>query len=92
MKDFINQLQYALILVSLVVIVITFNLSVSLIIVFGVILVILYVLAIIYFWDLKLNMSSSMHVIFALGISVDYSVHIAHKYLVTKTPDRLETN
>ena len=29
---------------------------------------------------------------FALGISIDYSVHIAHKYLTTKPPKSLKTN
>ena len=47
-----------------------------------VLLVILYIAGIIYFWDLTLNSFTGMNMIFALGISIDYSIHVAHKYLI----------
>ena len=43
--------------------------------------------ATIYFWGLTLNNVSGMNIVFALGISIDYSVHVAHKYLVLKVDD-----
>ena len=38
--------------------------------------------ATIKFWGMYLNQVARMNLIFALGISIDYSVHIAHKYLI----------
>ena len=78
----LKQLMSALLTVVLVVFLITFNLRMTLVIVFVVLLVVIYLTATIYFWGLKLNQISGMNIIFALGISIDYSVHIAHKYLV----------
>ena len=41
-----------------------------------------YMAATIHFWGLTFNHVSGMNIVFALGISIDYSVHVAHKYLV----------
>ena len=79
----------SLALVTSVVLLITFNVIVSGYIIFAVILAILYTIASIYLWNLKMNFLSSIHIIFALGIAVDYSVHIAHKYIVLELPDSL---
>ena len=78
----VKQLKSALATVTLVVLFITFNLKVTILIVAVVLLVILYLAATIYFWGLTLNAISGMNMIFALGISIDYSIHVAHKYLV----------
>ena len=77
-----QQLISALTTVTLVVLFITFNLKVTIFIVAVVLLVILYIAGIIYFWDLTLNSFTGMNMIFALGISIDYSIHVAHKYLI----------
>ena len=77
-----KQLKSALATVTLVVLFITFNLKVTILIVAVVLLVILYLAATIYFWGLTLNAITGMNMIFALGISIDYSIHVAHKYLV----------
>ena len=66
---------------------ITFDLTVTFFIVFVVLLVIVYMAATIYFWGLTLNNVSGMNIVFALGISIDYSVHVAHKYLVLEVDD-----
>ena len=78
----VKQLKSALATVTLVVLFITFNLKVTILIVAVVLLVILYMAATIYFWGLTLNAITGMNMIFALGISIDYSIHVAHKYLV----------
>ena len=77
-----KQLKSALATVTLVVLFITFNLKVTILIVAVVLLVILYLAATIYFWGLTLNAITGMNMIFALGISIDYSIHVAHKYLL----------
>ena len=80
----VKQLIVALSTVTLVVLFITFNVRVTVFIVFVVLLVVLYIAGTIHFWGLTLNNVTGMNMIFALGISIDYSVHIAHKYLLIK--------
>ena len=78
----IIQLGAAVLFVILIVFFITFNAQVTILIVLSVFLVIVYMTATINFWGMNLNQLTGMNLIFALGISIDYSVHIAHKYLI----------
>ena len=82
--EMIRQLTVALSTVTLVVLLITFNVKATLLIVFVVLLVVLYIAGTMHFWGLTFNNVTGMNAIFALGISVDYSVHIAHRYVVIK--------
>ena len=77
--------------VAAVVTFITANVRISLLVVFCVMLVDLLLIGLIYFWDMTLNMFTGINLILALGLAVDYSTHIAHKFLLTKPPDNLET-
>ena len=90
--EIIKMLLYALSIVTLVVLFITFDLRVTFIVVMVVSLVILYMTAICHYWGLQLNNFFAVNLTFALGIAVDYSVHIAHKYLIIKPPASLQTN
>jgi len=88
----ISQLGIALLTVILVVLFITVNLQVTFLVVFVVLLVDFFVLAGSYYWGLTLNNILSVQLSFALGISVDYSSHIAHTYLHVVPPPHLKTN
>ena len=77
--------------VILVVFLITFNIKVTIFIVFVVLLVVVYMTAMIHLWGLTLNHMTGMNLIFGLGITVDFSVHIAHKYLTIDPPKHLKT-
>ena len=81
----------ALATVIIVVFLITFNMKVTLFIVIVVLLVITYMTAIIHLWGLTLHHLTSLNLIFGLGITVDYAVHIAHKYLTIEPPKHLTT-
>ena len=65
---------------AIIVLMITLNLRVSLSIIFTVLLVDYFIVAVIYFWDMTLNADTGMNLIFALGLCVDYSSHIAYNY------------
>ena len=82
--EMIQQLSVALFTVTLVVLLITLNIRVTVFIVFVVLLVVLYMGGTMYFWDLTFNNISGINMILALGIAIDYSVHIAQRYLVIK--------
>ena len=91
-KEVLNMLAYALLTVTLVVLFITFDVRMTLIVVTVVLLVVVYMTAICHHWGLTLNNFFAVNLTFALGIAVDYSVHIAHKYLTIKPPVSLITN
>ena len=75
-----------------VVLFITFDVRITFFVMSVVGLTIVYMLAICHFWGLTFNYMIAMNINFALGVTVDYSVHIAHKYLVTKPPNSAMTN
>ena len=62
------------------------------IVVVSVYLVVAYIAATYYLCGVTLNQISQMNLIFAVGIAVDFSVHIAHKYLVVKPPDSMSNS
>ena len=51
-----------------------------------VILVDFFLLALLHYWSLTLNFMVMVNMIFAIGLAVDFSSHIAHTYLITKPP------
>ena len=86
-----TQLSWAMITVILVVYFITFNMTATIFIIFVVMLVILYMAVSLYFWGLTQNSVTMVNFIFGMGISVDYSVHIAYKYLIIDSTEEQVT-
>ena len=78
--------------VAVVVTFITMNLHLSLMIILSIVLVDYYLIALIYFWGLTINMFTGLCTILSLGIAVDYSTHIAHTFLLTEPPASCKTN
>ena len=70
---------------------ITFNLHISLMVIVSVILVDYYLVALIYYWGMTLNMFTGVGMVLAFGIAVDYSTHIAHTYLIEEAPASCKT-
>ena len=75
--------------VFLVVLVFTGSLFISGLSVFSVFLVELFIIAIIPMSDLTFNNLSVVHLLASLGLSVLYSVHISHRYLLVEAPKSL---
>ena len=85
-NEILKMLSFALITVVLVVAFITANLRITIFVVSLVMLVIIYMTVACHLWGLTLNNIFAINLAFALGIAVDYSVHIAHTYLHEKPP------
>jgi predicted RND superfamily exporter protein len=75
-----------------VILIITASVVVTLLVAFSVALVDLYLLALFYYWEMKYNHIVFLLVIISLGLSVDYSAHIAHCYLTIRTPESCKTD
>ena len=70
---------------------ITGSLPITLLVVLAVILVDLFLLGLIHFWDLTMNNIIVVNLVIGLGLAVDYAAHIAHTYLTVKVPKGIET-
>lgn len=76
----------SLLAVLLVVFLVTGSVPVTLLVVLAVLLVDLFLTALVFYWDLTFNNVVIINVVIAIGLSVDYSAHIAHTYLVVEPP------
>ena len=74
----------------LIVLVITSDVPVTLLVALSVFMTDLFLFGLIYFWGLTMNFLVSIQVVLAVGISVDYSAHIAYAYLTTQVPSTEE--
>ena len=82
LKESILSIGLSLVAVAAVVFMITGSLPVTALVVFAVVLVDFFLIALIYFWDLTFNTIIIVNIVIAIGLAVDYSAHIAHTYLI----------
>lgn len=80
----------ALIAVFIVLMIITANFTVTVFILLCVILVDLFLLSLLTFWDITLNSVTVVNNVIAIGLAVDYSAHIGHSFLLCEAPDKDE--
>lgn len=85
--DVANSVGMSVAAVLLVLLFITGNVQVTLMVTFAIILVDAYLYALLYYWNLTFNTIVLINIVVAIGLSVDYSAHIAHTYLLTKAPN-----
>ena len=60
----------------------TFSVQATILVVVSVVLVTIYTLTLQQIWGVDFNFMSAIQLNFALGVSLDYSSHIAHAFLV----------
>ena len=72
--------------VFLVVIFVTGSFSVTILVVFAVALVDLFLIGLLHYWSLTMNNIVVVNLVIGLGLAVDYAAHISHTYLVIEAP------
>lgn len=77
--------------VSCVIFFITSSVAATLMVLLCVLLVDFFLTALVYFWGLSFNSVVVVNTVIAIGLSVDYSAHIAHTYLIVKPPAYCKT-
>jgi len=90
-KELCLSIGLSLAAVFLVVIFITGSVPVTLLVLLAVLLVDMFLLGLIHYWDLTMNNIIVVNLVIGLGLSVDYSAHIAHTYLTTEAPASMIT-
>lgn len=82
MPELVEGILLSLVAIALVVTFITVNFYLSLMVIMSVVLVDFYLVALIYYWNMTMNMFTGVSMVLSFGIAVDYSTHIAHTYLL----------
>ena len=77
----------ALLAVFVVILLVTGNLQVTAFVLICVSLVDLFLFAMMAFWNVTLNSVTSINIVIAIGLAVDYSSHIGHAYLGVEAPE-----
>ena len=90
-SETVQSIGFALCSVIIVILFITFDIQVTILIVICVSIVDFYIASLISYWGVTLNSIISIQLSLALGVSVDYSLHIAHTYMLIRPPTRLKT-
>ena len=90
MPQTFTSVGLSLVAVLLVVMFVTGSLPVTILVVLAVVLVDVFILGLVHFWDLTMNSIVTVFLVIGLGLSVDYSAHIAHTYLTVEVPKDIE--
>ena len=85
--DNIKSVSFSVSAVFALVLIITGSFSVTILVCLSIILVDVYIYALVHYWGLTFNAITVINIVIAIGLSVDYSAHIAHCYLQTKVPN-----
>lgn len=86
-RETILNVTLALVAVLIILMIFTANITITLFVLLCVILVDVYVFGLLSFWDVTLNSVTVVNIVIAIGLSVDYSAHIAHAYLTVAPPE-----
>ena len=81
-KELHRNLGLAIICVFLTTLFLLSNLTTSLMVLLCVLFSLVNVGGYMHFWGLTIDTVSSANLIIAIGLCVDYSAHIAHRYLI----------
>jgi len=91
-KELVLTIGLSFLAVTIVVSTITGSMPVTCLVMLSIVLVDLFLLSLIHFWDLTLNNIIVVQLVVGLGLSVDYAAHIAHTYLIVQVPKEITTD
>ena len=80
--EYTTPMIYAFVAVLLVILIITSDITATLVVATCVIMTDIFVAGLIFYWNLTLNPLVILQIILGIGCSVDYSAHIAYAYLI----------
>lgn len=89
-NEAILNITSALAAVFVLLIMFTANLTVTLLVLLCVGLVDLFLLSLLFFWNITLNSVTIVNCVIAIGLAVDYSAHIGHAYLTIDPPEDID--
>ena len=90
--EFTFPMLFSFMAVLIVILVITSDITATLVVALCVVMTDIFVAGIIFYWNLALNPIVILQVVLGIGCSVDYSAHIAYAYLIEMPPKKLKSN
>ena len=82
MDETLLSVGLSIVAVFFVVFFVTGSLPITSLVCLAVLVVDLFLVALIHFWNLTFNTVVVVNVVIAIGLAVDYSAHISHTYLI----------
>ncbi|KAK7077774.1 Patched domain-containing protein 3 [Halocaridina rubra] len=80
-KELLQNMGLALIMVFVVTLILLASLPLSLMVMLSVLMTLVDVGALMHWWGLTIDTISAIDLVLAIGLSVDYAVHIAHTFM-----------
>ena len=79
-----RNIGLALAAIFTVIVILLANIRISLMVFLTVVLTLVDIVGFLHFWDITIDIISCVNIVLAVGLCVDYSVHIGHAYIVAK--------
>ena len=87
--ELLRNIGLALAAIFTVIFILLPNMRISLMVFTTVVLTLLDIVGFLHFWDITIDIISCVNIVLAVGLCVDYSVHIGHAYLTARgTPSQ----
>jgi len=86
-----RNIALAMAAIFVVVLVLLANLSICLMVLSTVIFTLVDIVGFLHFWDITIDIISCVNIVLAIGLCVDYSVHIGHAFLVARGSRKAKT-
>merc|ERR1719433_963180 len=77
-----RNIGLAMACVFVVTLILLANLPICLMVLLSVVLTLVDIVGFLHFWDITIDIISCVNIVLAIGLCVDYSVHIGHAYMV----------
>merc|ERR1711902_479983 len=79
-----RNIGLAMVCVFIVTLILLANIPICLMVLIIVIITLSNIIGFLHFWDITIDIISCINIVLAIGLCVDYSVHIGHAFLVAK--------
>ena len=79
-----RNIGLALAAIFSVIVILLANFRISLMVFLTVVLTLVDIVGFLHFWDITIDIISCVNIVLAVGLCVDYSVHIGHAFLVSR--------
>jgi len=77
-----RNIGLAMLAVAFVTLILIANIQICVLVLMCVSLTLADIIGFLHFWDMTIDVTSCISIVLAIGLCVDYSVHIAHAYLI----------
>ena len=82
--ELLRNIGLAMVAIFIITLILLANLPICLMVLIIVIITLADIVGFLHFWDITIDIISCINIVLAIGLCVDYSVHIGHAFMVAK--------